>query len=126
MSRDGFLNRESKKGTVGFRRSKQQERGLAKRSGGSLVSGSGSGLEKGDIRKYNGVFRVEAKTTTKDSFRVTREMVRTIENVALPHEELPAIIIEFIDQQGNPELEVAVVPISVLESLNVDIYKDGD
>ena len=125
MSRDSFLNRESRKGVPAYRRSKQQERSLAKRSGGSLVSGSGSGLDKGDVKKYSGVFRVEAKTTGKDSFRVTKEMIQKIEEAALPNGELPAIIIEFVDQRGKPLSEVAVVPTDVLESLNVEIYRDA-
>jgi len=125
MSRSGFINRESDRGAPAYRRSRKQERELAKRSGGRLVSGSGSGAEKGDVKKYNGVFRIEAKTTSKDSFRVTRQMVATIESVAIQHEELPAIIIEFVDQRGNPVSEVAVVPTHVLESLNVDLYRNG-
>ena len=125
MSRDRFLNRESEKGHVAYRRSRQQERLLAKRSGGRLITGSGSGPEKGDIKKYSGVFRVEAKTTSHDSFRVTKEMIRKIEDAALPHGELPAIIIEFVDKQGKPISEIAVVSTDVLESLNVEIYKNA-
>ena len=115
MSRDGFINRDTKRGPPAYRRSKYQERELARRSGGRLVSGSGSGIEKGDIAKYHGVFRVEAKTTSKNSFRVTRDMLRIIEDTALPHGELPAIIVEFVDERGRPVSEVAVVPTSVLE-----------
>lgn len=84
------------------------------------MPGSGSGAEKGDVKKYNGVFRVEAKTTTKASFRLTKEMVDKITDAALPHGELPAIIVEFIDQRGRPLREVAVVPTEVLDAVLAD------
>lgn len=125
MSRDSFLNRESKRGVPAYRRSRKQERELAGRSGGRLVSGSGSGLDKGDVKKYSGVFRIEAKTTGADSFRVTKKMIQQIEEAALPNGELPAIIIEFVDQRGKPISEVAVIPTDFLESLNVENYRDA-
>lgn len=89
------------------------------------MSGSGNGPEKGDVKKYNGVFRIEAKTTIKNSFSVTRQMVEKVEQVALAHGELPAIIIEFLDEKGKPWKEVAVVPTDVLDSLNVALYKEN-
>lgn len=125
MSRSSFLDRERKRGHPAYRRSSKQESSLAKRGRGKLVPGSGSGAEKGDVKKYNGAFRIEAKTTSKNSFSVTKDMVKKIEAAALAHTELPAIIVEFLDQRGNPELEVAVVPVDVLDSLNVGLYIDG-
>lgn len=97
------------------RRAKKQERELAKRGGGKLTPGSGAFDQKGDVKKYNGVYRIEAKTTKHKSFSVTREMVRKIEEAALPNGELPAILIEFIDEQGTPQMEVAVVPTYILD-----------
>jgi Holliday junction resolvase len=126
MSRDAFMRRsapDSPSLTVAHRRSKKQERELAKRGGGRLVPGSGNKIEKGDVKKYNGVFRIEAKTTKNKSFSVTREMLDKIESVAMAHGELPVIIIEFIDDRGRPLKEVAVVPTDVLDSLNVAIYR---
>jgi Holliday junction resolvase len=117
MSRDAFMTRDEKKGHSSYRRSKKQEKSLALRGGGQLVPGSGSGAQKGDIKKYNGVLRIEAKTTQAKSFSVTREMVRKIEEAALPNGELPAIVIEFNDGMGNPEMEIAVVPLYILDSI---------
>lgn len=118
MSRDSFINRDKRRGTPSHRRAPKQERELAKRSGGRLVPGSGSGAQKADVKKaFNGVFRLEAKTTKNKSFSVTREMVRKVEEAAISNQELPAIVVEFIDDQGKPEMEVAVVPTYVLQQI---------
>ena len=100
------------------RRSKKQEAELASRSGGELVPGSGSSYQKGDIKKaFDGFFRLEAKTTQKKSFSVTREMVAKIEEAAIGNNEMPAIVIEFIDAQGRPQSEVAVIPTYALAAI---------
>jgi Holliday junction resolvase len=86
---------------------------LAKRVGGKTVRGSGSGNEKGDVRVHR-VCRIEAKTTNKKSFSVTREMLDKIETAAVCYGELPALIVEFNDE-GRKVGEVAVVPTWVLD-----------
>ena len=101
---------------AGHRRSPRQERELAKRTGGKVTRGSGNGNEKGDVR-VKGIARIEAKTTTKKSFSITKEMLDKIEDAAVSSNELPAIVVEFIDQQGKKEKEVAVVPIWVIDIL---------
>lgn len=93
-------------------RSKQQEREIAER----LVPRSGAGMIKGDVR-IKGVLRVECKTTKHQSFSVTRDMLRKIEDAAAASGELPAIVVEFNDGEGNKVSEVAVVPIYVLNEL---------
>jgi Holliday junction resolvase len=114
MSLKGFLNRD-KGQSRGYHRSKKQERTLSLRYKGSLVPGSGSARQKGDVMGCcGGVVRIEAKTTGAKSFSVTRDMVRKIEDAALPNNELPAIVIEFIDEFGKPVMEVAVVPTYAL------------
>lgn len=122
MGREHFMTRDARKGNPSYRRSKHQERALAKRTGGKLVPGSGSGAQKGDIKKAYGVLRIEAKTTKRKSFSVTRDMVAAIEEAALTNREVPAIVIEFVDECGNPISEVAVVPTYLLESLG-EAYK---
>jgi hypothetical protein len=116
VSRNGFLNRD-KGQSKGYHRAKKQEKELSVRMQGRRVPGSGSGSEKGDVKKCFGVVRIEAKTTGNKSFSVTRDMVRKIEEAALSSNELPAIVIEFIDELGNPEMEVAVVPTYALQHL---------
>ena len=123
MTREGFINRDKQHGTASHRRAPKQERELAKRSRGKLVPGSGSKAQKGDVSKAFGVFRLEAKTTRNNSFSVTREMVRKIEDAALYNGEIPAIVIEFIDDAGKPCMEVAVVPTYLLPQIGADHAK---
>lgn len=102
------------KQSVSHVRSPKQESELAIRFNGTLVPGSGSGHQKGDVKGCNGVIRIEAKTTKNKSFSVTREMINKIEDAALCNTEIPAMVIEFINEQGVPEMEIAIVPTYVL------------
>ena len=102
--------------SVAARRSPKQESDLAKRIGGRVVRGSGRGNEKGDVR-VKGVLRIEAKTTSKGSFRVTKEMAEKIEMQAMSSGECPAIVVEFLGKDGKPEHELAVVPVWVLDAI---------
>ena len=122
MSRDNFLNPD-KKHTASHRRAPKQEKELSKRLKGHLVPGSGSGPQKGDVR-VRGVVRVEAKTTKNKSFSVTRKMIDTITDAGIGHGELPAMVIEFLDGDGHPETEVAVIPMWALEML-INRVRDG-
>lgn len=97
-------------------RSPQQEKEVAVRIGGQRTIASGALDTKGDVRK-RGVCRIETKTTGKQSFSVTLEMVRKIEEAALPTNELPALVIEFLDGKGKPIAELCVVPKYVLEMI---------
>lgn len=101
--------------SVAARRSPKQEKEIALRFGGKTVRGSGRGNEKGDVR-LKGLLRIEAKTTSKASFSVTKEMISKIEMEAISTGEAPAIIIEFLGANGKPEHEVAVVPVWVINS----------
>lgn len=98
------------------RRSLGQEKELAKRTGGRAVRGSGRGNEKGDVR-IEKVLRIEAKTTSKASFSVTLSMIEKIEMVAISSGECPAIVVEFLNEAGDPIHEVAVVPTWVLNAI---------
>lgn len=117
MSLDSFLKRDQRHGTASHRRAPKQERDLATRTGGELVPGSGCSYQKGDVKKAWGIVRIEAKTTKRKSFSVTREMVAKVEDAALGNNEFPAIIIEFLTEQGTPEMEVAVIPMYALTAL---------
>lgn len=97
-------------------RAPKQEREAAKRLGGTLIKGSGSGDTKGDLR-VKGILRLETKCTQRGSFSVTREMVRKIEDAALSSGELPAIEIEFLDAKGKVVQRVAVLPSISLDML---------
>lgn len=118
MSRDSFLRRSNgvAGNTTSHKRAKKQEKTLALRVGGRLTPASGAKAEKGDVRVRR-VMRIEAKTTKNKSFSVTLDMIRKIEEAALSSDEMPVLVIEFIDEQGRPKAEVAVVPTYVLESI---------
>lgn len=98
------------------RRAPQQEEEIAKRLGGRTTLASGALDQKGDVEVKN-VVRLEAKTTQKKSFSVTREMVRKIEEAALGANALPVVEIEFLDDDGEPVSSVCVVPKYVLEMI---------
>lgn len=119
MSRRSFLSSGSSKthSTASHRRAPKQEKDLARRFDGQRVPGSGSGSQKGDVKKAFNIFRIEAKTTKNKSFSVTREMIEKIEVAALTTNELPVIIIEFLDEYGKPEKEIAVLPTYALECI---------
>lgn len=117
MSRESFLRRANHTQGAAYHRSKAQEKDLARRGSCNLVPRSGAGVEKGDIKGYNGVWRIEAKTTTKKSFSITQKMLDQIEEAALAHGELPAIVIEFVDEHGKPIREVCVVPSYTLDTV---------
>jgi len=96
------------------KRSKVQEASIAARLGAQQVKGSGAGDCKGDVQ-IEGIVRLEAKTTQHKSFRVTREIIETIEMQALSVGELPVLEIE-IDNQNDP-VSVAVIPTWALDAL---------
>ena len=118
MSRESFLRRVNGEAgnTRSHKRSKVQEKALARRVGGRITPGSGNGSIKGDIRK-KGVMRIEAKTTKRASYSVTLDMIHKIEDAALSCNEMPVLVIEFIDEDGRPIKDVAVVPTYVLDAL---------
>lgn len=98
--------------SVAYHRSPKQELQLAERTGGKTTPASGSRDVKGDVR-IKGIARIEAKTTSNKSFSVTREMIEKLEQHALQAGEVPAIVIEFLEN-GKPVAEVAVIPTYAL------------
>jgi len=113
-----FLDRAERKRTQpkSFWRSKKQEKDLSKRLGARQISGSGSGRKKGDLF-ISGIVRIEAKTTLRGSFSITKEMIDKITHAGLASDELPVIVVEFINEQGKPTHEVALVSVTGLQGL---------
>lgn len=118
MSFNPFLNRAERKGTQSkaYWRSKGQEKDLSKRINGYQISASGAGRKKGDVF-VSRVVRIEAKATQKASFSITRDMIDKITRAGLACDELPVIVVEFLDERGNRISEVAVTPLAPLELL---------
>jgi hypothetical protein len=81
--------------TPSHARSKVQEKGLATRIGGSVVKGSGSGDERGDVRLRK-IIRIEAKTTAAKSFQLTVDIVRKLESAIVGTGEIPVIQVELM------------------------------
>lgn len=115
----GFVKRTEKTAnlTKSHRRAPKQEREIALRIGGKLTPASGAKDIKGDVR-VKGISRIECKTTKHKSFSVSLAMLARLEESALSCAEMPAIIIEFHDDDGRKLGEVAVVPTYVLEGLS--------
>jgi hypothetical protein len=103
--------------SVAYRMSRNKEKKLALKIGGRTTLASGAKKEKGDVRK-NGIARLEHKLTGRNSFSVTVEMIQKIVNASVACEEIPAIIIEFVDNSTGKQLgEIAVVPVDDLVRL---------
>lgn len=117
VTKNPFLEREERTKNLSHshRRSKKQERTLAVRFDAKQTPASGSRDVKGDLR-IKKVVRIEAKTTDKKSFSVTREMVDKIEEAAVGAAEMPVIVVEFNDN-GKPVKSVAILPVYSLETL---------
>jgi hypothetical protein len=113
-----YLTREEKRGSQSkaYWRSKKQELQVAERMGGRATPASGSKHKKGDI-SVTDICRIECKSTQRKSFSITREMVNTIANAGLANNEVPVIVVEFLDDKGTPEEELAVIPMKYLEYL---------
>lgn len=117
MTDNPFLKRLEKKSkqSKAYWYSKKQEKNIAKDYGGYNISGSGSGKKKGDAVVPN-VLRVEAKSTSKKSFSITRDMIDKIENAAVGSNELPIIEIDFLKELGNKDTLV-ILPKWAFEEL---------
>jgi len=88
----------------------RKEAGMAKRPGYTKTSGSGSGAEKGDLRRGN--WMLELKSTRAESFRVTAEIMAKLRNDGLTNGRPGALIVSLGD--GN---EYAVMPLRLFDEL---------
>jgi hypothetical protein len=113
-----FMTRAAQKSKQGnaFWRAPKQEKDLAKRLNARQVSRSGAGTTKGDVR-IAGLIRLEAKATSRRSFSVTIAMLDKIRNAALASDEMPILVVEFLNQSGKPEAELAICDVKQLEGL---------
>lgn len=110
------LEREAKQSKA-YRASPKLEKKLAERTRGYRTAGSGNKKEKGDVR-VRGVTRIEHKATQHASFRVTKEMLDKIENAARGCDEVPILVVDFLNERGETEQrEIAVLPFQDLLDL---------
>ena len=113
------LDRKNKQSKA-YRASPKLEKKIATKVGGRRTSASGSKREKGDVRR-NGVTRIEHKCTQKKSFSVTREMVQKIELAAMGCDEVPMLVVEFLNERGDPDSE----PLAVVRLQDILDLIDG-
>lgn len=90
-----------------------KEKSIAKAGGYKRTPGSGSGGNKGDLRRGN--FMVEVKATRAESFRVTAEILAKLRNDSLTNGRPYALIVEI----GTGE-RYAVMPLKTFERLTED------
>lgn len=118
-SQNPILEASAKRATKSpaYRASPKLEKQMAKRTGGYRTAGSGNKREKGDVR-VRGVTRIEHKATQKKSFSVTREMLEKIENAGRGCEEIPVLVVDFLDERGKSKgFEIACLPLQDLVDL---------
>jgi Holliday junction resolvase len=77
---------------VNKKRSVKQEKKVAHIANGFTVPGSGSGRFKGDVQSRD--FKIECKTTTKDSIRLSATWLEKIASEALNDGRYPVLAIE--------------------------------
>lgn len=110
-SQNPLLDRldEKARQSKAYHASPKLEKKLAKEAKGYRTSGSGNKKEKGDVRRH-GVTRIEHKATQKKSFSVTREMLEKIELAGRGCDEIPVLVIEFLDDRGLSVGKIACLP----------------
>jgi hypothetical protein len=101
--------------SVAHKRSRYQEKEVAKRTKSKLTSGSGNQYEKGDCRK-RGIARIECKSTSAKSFSVNLEMINKLETAAALSGEIPVLVIEFL-RDGKPWRTVCITDDSILDRI---------
>lgn len=115
-----LLKKSRKSISQSHTRAPKQERELADRIGGKRVKGSGAGFEKGDVR-LSRALKIECKCTKHKSYALHRDIVEKIIDEAMPAGEFPAMHIEYLNDQGQVDLECAVVPVWVLELMGIEL-----
>lgn len=103
------------------KKSKAQERRIAKELGGKTQRGSGSkDFHKGDIKSVE--LLVEAKRTDKDSLSVKKEWLIKIFQESVSYSRIPALSIEFDDMPTIVPKDWIAIPAKTLKLL-IDCYK---
>jgi hypothetical protein len=91
-----------------------QEQRLADTHGGRRTRGSGSGMEKGDVR-VPGMVRIEAKSTQAKSYSLTLKDLAKIEGAACNSGEVPMMQVDFLGPDGTVHASVYVIPAWAVE-----------
>lgn len=77
--------------------------------------------------RLNGVLRLEHKATQNKSFSVTREMLEKIELAGRGCDEIPILVVEFLDERGKSTgIQVAITPFQDILDLIDAANNSGD
>lgn len=106
---------KSKLGSA-YKRAPKQEKAAVARLKGRAIPASGAKFRKGDVEVPD-LVRIECKATEADSFRVTKGMLRTIENASIGSGQIPMMEIEFVDENGKTLYAACVMKRSAITSL---------
>lgn len=79
------------------KKSAKQEARVASLAGGFVTPASGAGRFKGDVQNRD--FKIECKTTVKDSIRLSASWLRKIESEAISDGKYPALALEIGDER---------------------------
>jgi hypothetical protein len=97
------------------KRSNAQEKRVAKILGGRRQPMSGAGMfSKADV--LHSRFLVECKTTSKQSYSVTKGTLDKLRQQAYDASRAPVLVFSLDDDRGVPE-DWAVIPLNVLKHL---------
>jgi len=116
---------ERKKGrSEGQKRSREQERSIAKKEHGEVTPGSGCGKKHKDdvhcdeaVYVFSGHPRIEAKSTKHITFRLDKRDLQNLESHA-KEGEVPIMAVEFA--HGSEKRSYWVIPREYLERREVD------
>lgn len=99
-----------------YKRAPKQEKATVARLKGRAIPASGSKFRKGDAEVPD-LVRIECKATEADSFRVTKDMIRKIENASVGSGQIAMIEIEFVDDKEKTLYSCCVMKRSAVTSL---------
>ncbi len=106
-----------------IKRSRSQEKRIAREYRGRVVAGSGSGREKGDVNTRT--YKIEAKRTDTERISIRREWLTKITNQAISVGRLPLLEIEFEGGATAPNLQWVMLEKSEFLRL-LSIYERTD
>lgn len=94
------------------------EQAVALRVGGKVVSGSGSTkTNKEDVKTVQ--WLIQVKSTTKESYSLKKEDLRTLKNHSLNASRMPLFVVGFL-KHGQPVEEWVAMPLGVFQILGLD------
>ena len=117
-------DKEVKNQSKAYNYSKRQEREVNKRFSAWATAGSGNKTTKGDGR-VKGKLRIECKATSKKSYSLKKDDWLRIRENAQGLNESVMYVVDFLDEDGEPELELITVDVREFGPL-LEAYARGE